>query len=171
MITESQVSWQPMSYPTKDLMLFEELNADKIALIDAYGLNVNLFSSERGTTFSNVCQNNLPHLQWPSGFRRLDVRERLDVWERLEHVDGALADILVATQQAFVQDLQPVVGDSAVGFDPELGVVTSGTILRVMGAYVVTYRTEVHNSLVGLSSRAWGGRSTACAPAYGRAGR
>ena len=54
MITESQVDWKPMSYPTKDLMLFEELTADKLALIDAYGLNSNLFSSEKGSTFSNV---------------------------------------------------------------------------------------------------------------------
>jgi HK97 family phage portal protein len=53
-ITENEVNWQPMSYPTKDLMLFEELNADKIALIDAFGLSVNLFSSEKGTTFTNV---------------------------------------------------------------------------------------------------------------------
>ena len=35
-------------------MLFEELNADKIAIIDAYGMNVNLFSSEQGSTFTNV---------------------------------------------------------------------------------------------------------------------
>jgi hypothetical protein len=53
-ITESQVNWQSMSYPTRDLMLFEELNADKIAIIDAFGMNVNLFSSEKGTTFTNV---------------------------------------------------------------------------------------------------------------------
>ena len=54
MITESQVNWQPMSFPTKDLMLFEELTADKIAIIDAYGLSINLFSTERGATFTNV---------------------------------------------------------------------------------------------------------------------
>lgn len=54
MITESQVNWQPMSFPTKDLMLFEELTADKIAIIDAYGLSINLFSTEKGATFSNV---------------------------------------------------------------------------------------------------------------------
>jgi hypothetical protein len=54
LITESQVNWTPMSYPTKDLMLFEELNADKMAIIDAYGMNVNLFSNEKGSTFSNV---------------------------------------------------------------------------------------------------------------------
>jgi len=53
-ITESQVNWQSMSYPTRDLMLFEELNADKMAIIDAYGMNANLFSSEKGSTFTNV---------------------------------------------------------------------------------------------------------------------
>ena len=53
-ITESDVSWNPMSYPTKDLLLFEELNANFRAIIDTYGLNANLFSSEKGATFSNV---------------------------------------------------------------------------------------------------------------------
>ena len=53
-ITEADLSWTPMSFPTRDLMLFEELNADKLALIDAYGLNANIFSSEKGSTFSNV---------------------------------------------------------------------------------------------------------------------
>lgn len=53
-ITESNVDWKPMSFPTRDLLLFEELNADKIAIIDVYGLNINLFSSEKGTTFTNV---------------------------------------------------------------------------------------------------------------------
>lgn len=53
-ITEANVSWQPMSYPTKDLLLFEELTEDKLALIDAFGLNYNLFSSTSGSTFSNV---------------------------------------------------------------------------------------------------------------------
>jgi len=53
-ITESDVNWQPMSYPTKDLMLFEELTADKMAIIDAFGLNANLFSSDKGATFTNM---------------------------------------------------------------------------------------------------------------------
>jgi phage portal protein BeeE len=53
-ITEAKVNWTPMSYPTKDLMLFEELTADKLALFDAFGLNANIFSSVEGTTFSNV---------------------------------------------------------------------------------------------------------------------
>jgi hypothetical protein len=53
-ITEAQVDWKPMSFPTRDLMLFEEMTADKLAIIDAYGLNANLFSSEQGSTFTNV---------------------------------------------------------------------------------------------------------------------
>lgn len=53
-ITEADVSWQPMSYPTKDLMLFEELSADKMALVDIFGLNSYIFSQEKGATFSNV---------------------------------------------------------------------------------------------------------------------
>jgi hypothetical protein len=68
----------------------------------------------------------------------------------------SLAWILVGTQTAFVSDLQPVVGDSAVAFDPQLSVVTEGVYLRVIDAVVVTYRYEVHNSLVGLTSDAWG---------------
>lgn len=53
-ITEADVDWTPMSYPTKDLMLFEELTEDKMAIIDAYGLSYYLFSQAKGSTFTNV---------------------------------------------------------------------------------------------------------------------
>ena len=53
-ITEADVNWQPMTFPTKDLMLYEELTADKMAIVDIYGLNSYVFSQERGATFSNV---------------------------------------------------------------------------------------------------------------------
>lgn len=53
-ITEADVNWQPMSFPTKDLMLFEELDADKMALVDIFGLNAYVFSQDKGATFSNV---------------------------------------------------------------------------------------------------------------------
>lgn len=73
---------------------------------------------------------------------------------------GALAYILVGTQQAFVSDLEPVVGDSAVGFDPQLSVATEGTVLRVIDAAVITYRTEIHYSLRRLANAGWDGRTT-----------
>ena len=54
MITKTPVSWQPMTYPTKDLMLFEEISSDLRIIIDVFGLNENLFSKEKGTTFTNL---------------------------------------------------------------------------------------------------------------------
>ncbi|MFM9994388.1 MAG: hypothetical protein ACKVU4_01160 [Phycisphaerales bacterium] len=70
--------------------------------------------------------------------------------------DTSLAYILVGQQQAFISDLTPVVGDTAVAFDPTVGVVTEGVILRVLDAVVVTYRVEVNTALRGLASAGWG---------------
>ncbi len=75
--------------------------------------------------------------------------------------DSALAYILVGQQIAFVSDLTPVVGNSAVAFDPTLSVATDGVVLRVIDAYVITYLVDVHNALVALSTEGWGGQSTA----------
>ena len=69
---------------------------------------------------------------------------------------GDHANIFIGTQQAYVADLTPIVADSAVAFDPQLAVVTEGTVLRVSDAVVMTYRSEVHASLVRLTSQAWG---------------
>ncbi|MBX3366258.1 MAG: hypothetical protein KF912_02945 [Phycisphaeraceae bacterium] len=69
---------------------------------------------------------------------------------------GDLAFIAIGRQVAFVSDLTPVVSDSAVGFDPTISVVNEGTVMAIRDASVTIYRTEIHRSLVGLSSRAWG---------------
>ena len=53
-ITNSALTWSPMTYPTKDLMLFEEIDNNKRAIIDTYGLNENIFSRSQGATFTNV---------------------------------------------------------------------------------------------------------------------
>lgn len=53
-LTNASLKWQPMTYPTKDLMLFDEVDADKRDIIDAYGLNQNIFSSLNGTTYENL---------------------------------------------------------------------------------------------------------------------
>ncbi|MCW5765338.1 MAG: hypothetical protein KIT68_05125 [Phycisphaeraceae bacterium] len=72
-----------------------------------------------------------------------------------------IAWIMIGTQRAFVADLIPVVGDSAVAFDPVIGVLTEGTILKVQNAVVTTLATELHQSLVGLTTEGMGGKSTA----------
>lgn len=56
-ITDKSVKFDPMTFPTKDLMLFEEMTADKLAIIDEFGLNQHMFGQGeggKGSTFSNV---------------------------------------------------------------------------------------------------------------------
>jgi hypothetical protein len=69
---------------------------------------------------------------------------------------GDLAWIMVGTQTAFVSDLTPVVGPSAVAFDPQLSVITEGVLLRVLDAVVVSYNVDLNNSLTDMTSRLWG---------------
>jgi hypothetical protein len=91
----------------------------------------------------------------------LQVQGSSSVGSTSSGAGGDLAYIFIGRQQAFVSDLEPVVGNSAVGFDPQLSVATEGTVMRVQGASVVTYRTVVHNALVRLADSGWDGRSTA----------
>jgi len=53
-LTEADVKWTPMSYPTKDLLLFEELTESKLAIIEAYELNPNIFV--QSSKYENVKQ-------------------------------------------------------------------------------------------------------------------
>jgi HK97 family phage portal protein len=53
-MTNTTLSWQAMTFPTKDLMLFEEIREDFNAIIDAFGMHINLFSVEKGSTFTNM---------------------------------------------------------------------------------------------------------------------
>jgi hypothetical protein len=69
---------------------------------------------------------------------------------------GDLAYIVIGQQTAFVSDLTPIVGDSAVGFDPTLSTLTTGTILRIQDASVTTYITLIQPVLVRMTSEAWG---------------
>lgn len=55
-MTNSSLKWQAMTFPTKDLMLFEEVNDNFRAIIDAYGLNENIFSREKSSTFDNLAE-------------------------------------------------------------------------------------------------------------------
>ncbi len=52
--SEAGLEWQSISYPTKELLLFEEETADFNVIIDHFGLNANLFSREKASTFNNL---------------------------------------------------------------------------------------------------------------------
>lgn len=53
-ISNAKVQWQQMGYPTKDLMLFEEVEDDMMRICDAYSYPYELLSSKTGTTFANL---------------------------------------------------------------------------------------------------------------------
>ena len=53
-ITESDVTFTPLTFPTRDLMLFEEIDADKMAIVDIFGMSIHLFARDAGSTFENV---------------------------------------------------------------------------------------------------------------------
>lgn len=69
---------------------------------------------------------------------------------------GDLGWIMIGSQQTFVADLQPVVSNNAVAFDPQIGVVSDGVLLRIHQAVVTAFRTEIHTNLVDWTSGAWG---------------
>ncbi len=50
---------------------------------------------------------------------------------RLTLTNGQISNIFIARQASFVSDLTPIVGQSAVGFDPVPGVLTTGVVLAV----------------------------------------
>lgn len=70
---------------------------------------------------------------------------------RLTFTNGQVANIYVATQTAFISDLSPIVGESAVGFDPTIAVVTEGVTLRVEGTVSADRRYVTMNIDAGLS--------------------
>lgn len=52
-ITTLPFNWHPMSFPTKDLLLFEEIEDDFKVICDTYGIRREVFSTVDGTTFEN----------------------------------------------------------------------------------------------------------------------
>lgn len=47
------VEYQQITYPIKDSLLFEEISEGMMRIIDAVGLNENIFSKDKGSTFAN----------------------------------------------------------------------------------------------------------------------
>ena len=73
---------------------------------------------------------------------------------------GDLAWIAIERQIAYVQGVIPVVGSSAGAFIPIIGKLSDGTLMRVVDAVVIVYRTQIHTVLVAMTT-AETGQSTA----------
>ena len=50
-ITTGSVTWSPMSYPTKDLLLMEQIDANFLSILNVLGVNQNLFIN---STYENL---------------------------------------------------------------------------------------------------------------------
>ena len=60
---------------------------------------------------------------------------------------GDEAWIVIGKQTRYVQNQIPIVGDASTSFQPVLGTIYEGSLLRIMESMVEIYRTEVHVSL------------------------
>jgi len=56
MIAQTALDWSSTSFASKDLMLFETISSGFKKIIDTYGLNENIFSREKASTFNNVAE-------------------------------------------------------------------------------------------------------------------
>lgn len=78
---------------------------------------------------------------------------------RLTFTNGQTSYIVVATSTSFVSDLQPVVSESAVGFDPRTSAVPEGVTLQVSGTvsadrrYVTLDIDTATNRIVGFATQ------------------
>ena len=55
-ITNASLKWQAMTFPTKELMLFEEIEDDTRQIADCYDFPMFLLGFKAGSTFSNVME-------------------------------------------------------------------------------------------------------------------
>ncbi len=74
--------------------------------------------------------------------------------------DGNLATIVIGRQVTFISDLTPVVGENAVGFDPQVSTLTEGVYINVNDA-VVTWRNVALNSQLKAWASALTGKNVA----------
>ncbi|MBL8761773.1 MAG: hypothetical protein JNL50_10770, partial [Phycisphaerae bacterium] len=70
---------------------------------------------------------------------------------RLTFTNGQTSNIYVATQVAFVSELQPVVSESAVGFDPTIATISEGVTLLVEGTVSADRRYVTMNVQTSVS--------------------
>ncbi|MBX3356697.1 MAG: hypothetical protein KF724_13460 [Phycisphaeraceae bacterium] len=69
---------------------------------------------------------------------------------------GDLAWIAIGTTKTYVANVVPIVGDNSGAFAPVIGAVYEGVVLRVQDAVAYSYRTDLHEALVSMTSADFG---------------
>jgi hypothetical protein len=65
---------------------------------------------------------------------------------------GDLAWIAIGTTRSYVANVIPVTGDNSGAFQPVIGQIREGVVMRVADCVATTYRADVHNSLLAMAS-------------------
>lgn len=71
---------------------------------------------------------------------------------RPSSTSGDRAWIAIGTTTSYVQNVVPVVGDNSGAFQPVIGQLIEGVVMRVQDCAVTIYHGGVHDSLVAMSS-------------------
>lgn len=69
---------------------------------------------------------------------------------------GDLAWIAVGTTKSYVANVVPIVGDNSGAFAPVIGQVFEGCVFQVQDAVMYSYRGDLHNSLVAMTTSDFG---------------
>lgn len=69
---------------------------------------------------------------------------------------GDLAWIAVGTTKTYVANVVPIVGDNSGAFAPVIGSIVEGVVFRVQDAVAYSYRSDLHESLVAMTTADFG---------------
>ncbi|MBM4113833.1 MAG: hypothetical protein FJ253_10790 [Phycisphaerae bacterium] len=69
---------------------------------------------------------------------------------------GDLAWIAIGTTKTYVANVVPIVGDNSGAFAPVIGAIYEGVLLRVQDAVAYSYRTDLHEQLVAMTTADFG---------------
>jgi hypothetical protein len=160
-ISNAAVKWQAMGYPTKDLMLFEEIEDDIMRLCDSYGYPYPLLSSNRTNSLggnnigeskkllyqdSIIPEANSIYTQWSLLFGMEDLN--LELKKDYSHIPALQED------QAKLASAR-LITDQACKMEYESGIITLNQWLEKIGEPSIgeagnVRATDVKNSSVPL---------------------
>lgn len=141
-ITDAALQWQQMGFPTKDLMLFEEIQDDIERMCDAYGWPVELMARGKDVTFDNKKQ------ALKSAYRDSIIPESVSRVEQLTAgLTDPLSNLIISVDYSEVEVLQEdkkIMADARGALDSALekeyknGLITKNQWLKKLGEEPVT---------------------------------
>lgn len=143
-VTDASLQWQSMSFPVKDLMLFETMNASMADICDGMGMYSYIMASKvgAGTTFTNLNEAKKSQYQdfiipdAESRIEQLSINLIPEEKNASLKIDYSHVEVLQESQQAKAVTETAVAVSYQTKYD--LGIMTRNQILEAMGQPKVT---------------------------------